>query len=784
MQSKFVSGKKATIRAGLGRRNTGWWAGVAVLMLMASAAYAQGGGVEGIDTGNYHYQGSVEVGYRFVDTSGAQQVYNTFVNQQEGPRVLDETFNARSRDHEGMLFDDLFVSSFGWGGDPENAARVRMSKNRWYDFNMTFRRDQNFWDYSALANPLNPANPYVQVNNSPHQFATTRRMYDYGVTLAPQSPVRLRLGFARDNSEGPAMSSVHVGTDAGVFQNTRNLLDAYRFGVDVKLLPRTNISYDQSLQYYRGDTSWTDQNFLFQLAGGTPVDPGISYNVTANQPCGAPVLNSATNPVTMNPACNGYLAYSRWAPVRVSYPTEQLALQSNYFRKVDISARASYSSSDSTTGNWFEDFVGLATRTRERSGLISGPATAKRIVDSTDLGVTVHVTEKFRLIDRFRFSNFRIPGQWDLLTSSLYGPTLLSTPNVFNSATCPPPFTAATCPQHSASSGADVVDDRRWDFLRQDGKFNRFEVEYDFTRRLTGHIGYRYDTREISNVSFDLATSTWYPSLATRGGCTAVQADGTCQDTSTLANNEIIDIHAHSLLAGFTARPTDALRTSFDVELMSADNAETRISARNLQHYKGRVNYKLRPWANLAGTVNALESRNNIPEVLHREHDRNYGFALSLNPKPRFGFEFGYNYDDVYSTSNICYVLGSSAPANATLCSVGDPYIASDSLYTNKIHFGYTNVMFKPIPRVTASVGYNLTSSSGSYPLFAVPGATTSFGFNFHRPSAGVDVKLAKGFIWRAGWGYYDYNEKFLAAPLPQRDFQSNTATLSLRYEF
>lgn len=762
---------------------------LALLPILVGGAFAQSAPtsndpVEGIDNGNYHYQGSFELGYRLVNSNGSQAIYDTFVNQQQGPRLLDQTLNMRSLDHQGGLFDTLFMSSFGWGGDPENAGRLRMSKNKWYNFNSTFRRDRSFFDYNALANPLNPANPYVQVNDSPHQFETVRRMYDYKLTILPQSAVRFRLGFTRNNMEGPAFSTVHQGTDTVLFQNTHNLLDAYQFGVDFKVLPRTSISYDQFLQYYKGDSSWNDQNFIFQLGGGTLVDPGISYNTAASQPCAAPVLDATTTPPTMNPACNGYQSYSRWAPVRVSYPTEQLTLQSRYFRKLDLSARVSYSSSDSQAPSWYEDFLGLATRTRERAGLVSGPSSSKRVVGNADLGVTVHVTEKFRLVDSFRFSNFRIPATWDLLTTELFGATLLSTPNVFSPATCPPPYTAATCPQHNASSGADVTQDHRWDFLGQNSKLNTFELEYDFTRRLTGHVGYRYETRAITNNQVDFADLTWYPSLATRGGCTTILTDGSCQTTTTLSSNEVIDVHAHSVLAGFSARPTDKFRTSFDFELFSADNAPTRISPRNLQHYKGRANYKPKPWLDISGTVNVLESRDNVPEILHREHNRNYGFTTSLNPKPRFGFEFGYNYDDVYSTTNICYVTTSTPPANSTLCSAGAPYFSAVSLYSNKVQFGYTNFMFKPAPRVTANVGYNLTSTSGSTPTLADPTILTSLGFNYHKPSASLDVNLAKGLTWRTAWGYYDYNEKFLPAPLLARDFQANSATLSLRYEF
>ncbi len=215
------------------------------------------------------------------------------------------------------------------------------------------------------------------------------------------------------------------------------MLDGYQFGVDFKVLPRTSISYDQFLQYYKGDSSWNDRSFPFQLAGGSPIDIGISYNPGASQPCATPILDGTTTPPTVNPACNGFQSYSRWAPIRVSYPTEQLTLQSRYFRNLDLSARVSYSSSDSKISNWYEDFTGLATRTRERSGVINGPSSSKRVVGSADLGVTVHVTEKFRFVDSFRFSNFRIPGTWNLLTTELFGATLLSTPNRFESGDLP-----------------------------------------------------------------------------------------------------------------------------------------------------------------------------------------------------------------------------------------------------------------------------------------------------------------------------------------------------------
>jgi hypothetical protein len=97
------------------------------LAILVFFAFALGGAfaqeaVEGIDNGNYHYQGSFELSYRLVNNNGSPAIYDTFVNQQQGPRLLEQTLNLHSLNHQGELFDDLFVSSFGWAAIPKMPA--------------------------------------------------------------------------------------------------------------------------------------------------------------------------------------------------------------------------------------------------------------------------------------------------------------------------------------------------------------------------------------------------------------------------------------------------------------------------------------------------------------------------------------------------------------------------------------------------------------------------------------------------------------------------------------
>jgi len=296
-------------------------------------------------------------------------------------------------------------------------------------------------------------------------------------------------------------------------------------------------------------------------------------------------------------------------PTRTAMPVEQISFQTKYLRRLDISGSFNYSSAENNMPAFAEGFAGLITRTRARDSLQAGSALTHRIGATADFAVTLHVTDALRINDTFRFENFRIPGAWNLVTSTLYGATLLSNPNVFSTATCPPPFTAATCPQHSASSGPDTVNDSLYEFIRHDQKSNLFELEYDFTRLFTAHAGYRYEKRNIADNVFDYQNQTYYPTLVTRGGCTlpAVAGvvgagPGVCNNLVTTVNTSALEINGHSLLAGFTARPVKGLRIGFDTELFYADNAYTRISPRHLQAYNLRVNYKPTEWITLGSS--------------------------------------------------------------------------------------------------------------------------------------------------------------------------------------
>jgi hypothetical protein len=739
---------------------------------------------EGEMWGGYEVKQAAEFGGRVSDFTGSQAMWDTLVNLGTGPRLMEYTLDMRSPTHTGKLFDDFSFSNFGYGGEPLDVSRVRFSKGSAYTFNGSFRRDQNIFDYDLFANPLNPTNsvPNIPVLNSPHEFLLTRRMSDANLGIFPVGQVRFKLGWSRVVNEGTSFSTVHEGTEQQLLQPTLNTTDNFSFGVSFRFIPRTAINFDQFFTHYKGDTSATLASTPFTLAGGIPVDLGLPFNTVAGQPCAAPLLAGGL----ANPTCNGAFSYSRVSKIRNNYPTEQLSFQSNYFKRLDMSGRFSYSSADADNPGFSEVFNGLISRNRERMSNMTGFSNAQRISTSADYGVTLRVTDRLHLVDTFRFDNFRIPTGWNYLTNNLVGATLLSPANVFSPATCPPPFTAATCPQHNASSGPDVINDALNQFLKQASTINTFEVEYQFTPRMSAYIGYRFERRDITDNNQDLQIQTFFPgptaALANRGVCVGqpLASNGTCTVAVPDAEADSVRINAQSALFGFSARPSNKLRFSFDMEQYYADNAFTRISPRHWQRYKGRLNAKITEWWNFGTAINIRENRNNTADIGNKQHNRSYAFNSVFAPADsKWGLDLSYDYNDIFSQTNICFV---ATPVPAGSLSCGTPFLSGISVYSEASHTGAGSIYLKPVKRVTTAVGYTVTSSNGNTLILNPIAPTGPLAFNYHLPTASLVVQMAKNVAFKGGWNYYDYNEKSNPGPTLPRDFRGNTFTLSLRY--
>jgi hypothetical protein len=716
---------------------------------------------DGMTSGDYLVHSSIEFGARFDNVAGSGDMYDTLVNLQTGPRLLDQTLSMHALDHQGFLFDDLSLNSSGWGGDPNNALRLRADKNKWYNLQGNFRRDQYFSDFDLLANPLNPppppaiggSTPSIPALNSPHEFATSRRMSDFDLTLLPQSRVSFRMGYSHNNMTGPSYSSIHEGTEGLLLQPWNTTMNSYRFGVDFRIAPRTVLSYDQFFDYYRGDTDTQLASFApALLPGGAPVELGLSIDTANKEPCAvkapATSLIDSTGTLT-NTTCSAYFSYSRDQRIRTSTPTERLSLRSNFFQHVDLTASFAYSDAETNTP-LTEAFSGLLTRTNTLNFLGTGTASASRISDTLDLGATVHLTPHLRLIEKFYFWAYRIPenGNFNELDYSCAVPpcNLLSTPLTT-------PEVPGGTPTVTTSS------------FNQTWKRNQTELAWDFSKKAGAHIGYRWGDREFNHFNDFLPGD----------------------------EDHFVAIEKTALF-GLWARPTHTLRLNFDYEHTNYNAVFVRLSPRMEARYRFQTTYTPRPWAVLGGSINILQQSNADSETQYVGHNQNYGFTASLAPRQRFGLDLAYNYNSVIQNALICFA--DTVPVGAILpfvtgaanndCAGNDTAnnLMANSFYTNHTNFGMTTIRFQFDKRTKVSAGGSVTNVDGSVPQFNILQPQGSAQYRYFQPVANLSVDLGHKLAWNSGWNYYQYNEASFVGPTAPRYFHANSLTESLRYAF
>jgi len=799
--------------------------------------------------GAYAVTQSGEFGYRDSLINGNMNNYDTFENLASGWRLFDYTVSMRSNDHKGILFDNLFFSNFGYGGDPNDVSRLRIEKNKWYDFQGLFRRDKNLWNYDLLANPLNTnaAIPGSAITSSPHLLDLSRRMQDYDLTLLPQSRLRFRLGYSRNTNQGPASTTLDGGTEPVLSQLVKYTTNAYRIGVDYRGIAKTTLSFDEFLTYSKVDNTTTDTNFRYQLANGTPVDLGIVYIGTS--PCASPITNPATTPPTVTSNCNGYLSYSLYQNPRSNFPTEHFAFQSTYIKKLSMTGSIGYSTADDKLTGLNEFNSSWTTRTFTRGDTSAGPADAKRVSVNADWSGDYELTSKLSLLDEFSYANWRIPGYWLAAETNLFpipatsGQTGMALPianfTPANFATvCPTvPYNGPNCPQHAApsgssttsGSGADVTNELFSQFLGQNLRSNTVELKYDFSRRVSAHVGYLYTARNIQDFSAiwdtgeiyfpggnggtagllqgGTATGNYY--LAARGDCAVaagalpapckLNGNGSIQEglpTSLVAEagndtgRNQYDIHEHAALLGISTRPTDQLRFGADLMFGYNDNSFTRISPRQLQSYKIQASYTPVSWASINGAVDIHENRDDVFQVNNLEHGRNYSFGTTLIPNAKLAVDFGYSYMDIFTQTSICFPDTGSTVFTTACPIAGSPSpLGTLSVYASKDHYAYGNVMWKPYKRVTAMLGYSGTIVRGNTTLLSVYSPTGTLDFNFLKPTASLAFDIYKGVTYKTAWNYYGYNDHGVANPaglvaLPLQDFNGSNITFSIRYAF
>jgi hypothetical protein len=765
-----------------------------VALLLASASIAQNPSAaptpapqpaapeEGKDIGGFHVTQSIEFGGRISEVNGSQAMYDTLVNYQTGARILAQDLTMQSLDHHDV-FDTLTLSSFGWGGDPEQAARLRVAKFGWYNFSYSYQHMQNYFDYDLLANPLNPsagAKPPIPILNSPHSYYNRQNLYNYDLVILPMHRISFRVDYNRNRITGPSFSSVHQGTDSLNNQNWDTTLNGYRFGADFRITKKTVLSYTQSLQYYNGGQISSLNTFnSWPLANGQPVTFGLPW-FNSGSPCSAPQTNGVANPV-----CNGYFNYGLYQHLDTKIPTEQLNLKSSSLKWLDFNGQYQYSHASSSTP-LYETFFGLSTRANNLGYTTPNSSSKSRWNSSSaDVSGTIHINENTRLVETFRFNNFSVAGTFLDQEFAHFNAASLGAGSLLNPiATFPP-----TILTHSSSSAADITNEVNVNMIGQKTYQNDLQLQYDVSRYFGLRAGFVWKQLTIQpGDSFSAALGDiYFPNTPNRGNCSGVplNTDGSCTFVGVIApwGSPTTEINRYSATFGGWFRNGQGVRANFNAQFGSADNWIYRTDPTSFFNFTGNISYAPQPWLMLGGNFIFQQGKNNAADINYNQHNYVAMVNATITPNKHWGLDLAYNFDAIQQNIILCFE-GGVVPPGSIPC-VGDTSLfQTNAVYQTHTQYGYFALTLTPVRRVTVRLGYNVVDNQGTTTSFNPLLPLGPLASTYQTPLAAVDVLVHKNVTFKAGWNYYQYGEDSFVGPTAPRYFHANNTTLALRYSF
>ena len=768
--------------------------GVAVAQTAATGAQIQMPEPIAVNLTGYTIHQTVDFGGHVVGVKGSGAMYNTMVNVQSGPRMLNQTVEMHALPgNKNSLFDTLSGASSGYGGDPTNVTRLTFSKGKLYDFSGLFRRDRQYFDYDLLGNPnittglsipIGQSNTtttrlaWPQVNHSSVMFNTVRRMTDVDLTVNPLAMITYRFGYSHSTFEGPSLSPSYtiMKYDALLQQYQRNGNDNYRAAVDLKLNKGSKLTFEEEINQYKADNYFTlDPNgFMAQEADGTPVNLG---NWDSQAPYGIGACNTASmgsaytsssiytiltaNPSggrpIINPACAVVTSYTRTLPTRNTLPTSMVRLQSNSIPNFTMNADVRYTLGNSNLPNYYENAQGLSGAIRSITWT-GGYAKVNRSVFSADYGFVWQATNKFSLADQISYSSTKEAGY-----SLVPVPVNLSTPAAPNQTiNYNGPLTASAGTLPHGVNGTLTNN-----FYGQGFLINNLTAAWDATSRARFSVTYRYSTRNIGQ---------------------GVPHKGELEETDPVSG-ELTIVETGGIFNA-AVRPTSNWDINGSVEMFYADNTLSPIGARQTKQYRMHTRYRAKSWATINGGFSDRErhdNTNNAEEVVasgvpyegqikHEDRSRVISVGTDLMPNEHYGINVNYAYSDVYSTSNICYANGATATlpgavdsATSTPC----PGIYPRGVTSGNVLASWHGrdfmdaptqsvsaaVMISPNSKVHANVGYRISDVNGTRFFNDARDVSGSLVSKYQSPFVSLAWVLRPNLTFKSEYNYFGYGE-------------------------
>jgi hypothetical protein len=326
------------------------------------------GRTRGEEVNSYNVVHWFETGYRFHSVSGNRGRYRSDVNFGNGARLLQSHLTVHSKEGHGRLFDEIVLNTQGLGNDPYQFAGLRLQRNSLYRYELNWRLNEYL-------------NPGLNTGTlAGHLVNTRRQLQDHDLTLLPQSPIRLFLGYSRNTQDGPGLSSI-------------NLFDATR-GDEFPLFA----GIDRRQREYRlgGQISARGINFTV-LRGWQQFRETTAYGINALSP-GA----NAADASTLN-------SFSRQEPYEGSTPFWRFVLGQDNPKWYSFNGRFSYAGS---RRNFILEEAAVGTSrfgaAQNRQVLVTG--SGRRPVSSGAFTIGLHPGNRLTLTNQTAFHQIQMDG--------------------------------------------------------------------------------------------------------------------------------------------------------------------------------------------------------------------------------------------------------------------------------------------------------------------------------------------------------------------------------------
>lgn len=690
----------------------------------------------GEDGRGYTVTSSVEFGYRGVRVDGDVNKYQSDLNYKAGPRLFDSSFLMQAKDGKGDLFNSLLITSTGWSADPYGNLRISVEKPEWYKFDGTYRRAKYYRFLNTIANPnwlFSPAQFAVPPSPATglHGFNTKTEMGDFDLTILPKNrTIRFNVGYSPERYSGPAYTNYHYsGNEFWLLSHLKSKADDFRVGADGTVGPI-------DFSFLQGFRRFSDDSFIDQGRG-----------------------------INTNPTVAQFTSFNRQEPTRGSINYTQAGLHSFIAKKLDITARLTYTSATSNS-TFFENSRGVNYNPRVTGWPPTPPAATPNITNLAtfnitantrrpswlgDIGATFLVTDKFRISNTFRVEDFEIVGR-DVFSD-------------FFSITRPIPNPTRT--DTITISNLDANETTRYRKYQ-----DTLEGDYQFNPRYSIHIGYRYGSRRIERIveGFNLGSN------------------GSVVPPARTFSQEVEQNHTHAFFAGFKARPIKNWTIYFDAEHGTADNVFTRIGNYNYTNIRFKIRYAPNRKLNFNFAVITRDNANpseiagvSLTDFGVDVKSRTFTSSVVWNATSKISFSTGYNYNWINSDAVVDYFY-QVPPAASVRHPIGH------SLYFMRNNFFYADVVARLWPRVTLFASYRVNQDSGQGNRLADPTGNpgtliNSYPMNFQSPEGRLAIQINRYLDWNLGYQYYNYNESPLVGPRPQ-NYHAHLPYTSLRIYF